>query len=172
MKLTDIQEKYINMNLPTGTYVGVRFDDDSKSRINDLMTQLKLEKPIPLDKLHSTVVYSDKKRLDGFKSQGDLGYGKKPFTAIPKNFTLFPNSEGDTNCLVIELESDFLKDRNSNIVNKYGVEQKFPDYRPHITLSYDYNGDLPDDELLKSLGEITLDHEYDEPLDDEFVNKL
>ena len=161
-------EIYYNKDMPTGTYVGVRFDADTKKRIMDLISQLKLKNPIPEDKLHSTIVYSDKKNLEGFTSKNPAGYSAKP-----KGFSLFDNSENSkSKCLVMELDSEDLHSRHSDIVGKYDVEEKFPEYKPHITLSYDYDGEVPDQSLLDKLGIISIESEYDQPIDHDFTKSL
>lgn len=165
MKLMEI---YYNSDMPAGTYVGVRFDADTKKRIMQMMAQLKLKNPIPEEKLHSTLVYSDKKSLEGFTSKNPAGYKAKP-----KGFNLFDNSQkSGSKCLVMELDCDDLHSRHSDIVGQYGVEEKFPEYKPHVTLSYDYDGEVPDESLLDQLGEIGIESEYDEPINDNFAKSL
>lgn len=165
MKLMEI---YVNNEMPAGTYVGIRFDDETKNKILNMMQELGLKSPISADKLHSTLVYSDKKNLDGFKSTAGVKASAKP-----KKFSMFDNSQNpNTKCLVVELDSDYLHSRHSDIVSKYGVEEKFTEYKPHITLSYDYDGDLPDDNLLNSLGMLNISDEYDQPIDNNFAKSL
>jgi 2'-5' RNA ligase len=165
MKLHEI---YFNKDMPVGTYVGVRFDDETKQKIQSLMDEIKLNSRVPLDKLHSTVLYSDGKTLSDFKSSGDIQQSAKP-----KQFSLFKNSENpETNCLVVELESDYLNDRFNSLTKEYEITPKFPDYKPHITLSYDYQGDLPDNSLLDKLGIVNISSEYDEPINRDFAKNL
>jgi 2'-5' RNA ligase len=169
MKLNEITQP---ANPPKGTFVGVKLDAESKQKILDLIGKLKLEEPIPEDKLHSTLVYSDKKSLDGFKS--NTSFGESGFPKVkPVNFNVFPNSQNPgTGCLVMELDSDYLHTRHDEIVSKYDVQEKFPTYRPHITLSYNYAGEPPDSKYLQDLGELNIESEYDEPINDNFAKSL
>lgn len=61
--------------------------------------------------------------------------------AKAKNFALFGEQK---NILVLEIESEGL----NNIRDMYGREHKmtdqFPEYRPHVTVCYDWKGDIPD----------------------------
>jgi len=169
MKLFEITQP---QNAPKGTFVGVKLDAESKQRVLDLITKLKLQEPIPEDKLHSTLVYSDKKTLDGFKSNSSFGENDYP-KVKPVNFNVFPNSQNPgSGCLVMELDSDYLHSRHDEIVSKYDVQEKFPTYRPHITLSYNYSGEPPDGKYLQDLGELTIESEYDEPINDEWAKSL
>jgi 2'-5' RNA ligase len=166
MKLAEI---YYNSEMPTGTYIGVRFDDDTKKRITNLIKKLKLKNPVPEDSLHSTLIYSDKKVLNGFSPKSKIQY-----KAIPKAFSLFNNSENyGKKCLVIELDCEDLQSRHSDLVNQYDVEETFPDYRPHITLTYDYDEqDVPDASLLDQLGIINIESEYSGPLKKDYIKSL
>lgn len=169
MKLNEITQP---INPPKGTFVGVKLDAASKQKILAMMAKLKLQEPIPEDKLHSTLVYSDKKSLDGFASNSSFGEDNYP-KVKPVNFNVFPNSQNPgTGCLVMELDSDYLHSRHDEIVSKYDVQEKFPTYRPHITLSYNYAGEPPDGKHLQDLGELNIESEYDEPINDNFAKSL
>lgn len=64
----------------------------------------------------------------------------------PVTFSLF----GDTHSvLVIELVSDELQKIREKIGNHYGLVDTRPFYRPHITVSYLWEGKLPPDRLLE-----------------------
>lgn len=60
---------------------------------------------------------------------------------VPKGFALFGE---DKNILVLEIESPDLSTIRTTIGDTYKLQDAWPDYRPHITLSYSYSGDLPD----------------------------
>lgn len=59
----------------------------------------------------------------------------------PLHYSLFGENK---NILVLEIESPKLKAINKAYGDKYNMESSFPDYKPHITLSYSFNGDIPD----------------------------
>jgi 2'-5' RNA ligase len=60
---------------------------------------------------------------------------------VPKGFALFGPGE---NILVLEIESEQLNSIRDTIGAQYALEDEWPDYRPHITLSYRYlDSDLP-----------------------------
>ena len=63
----------------------------------------------------------------------------------PKGFALFGP---DKNVLVLEIESDKLNEIRETIGDEYGMQDEYPEFRPHITLSYLYtDSDLPQIEL-------------------------
>lgn len=57
----------------------------------------------------------------------------------PIKFSLFGD---DDNVLVLEIESPKLR-KIRNYFEEYGMQDTYPDYKPHITLSYKYNGAVP-----------------------------
>lgn len=61
-------------------------------------------------------------------------------TAAPTGFALFGENK---NILVMEIESKGLQSIRDHYGSEYGMEDEWPDYRPHITLCYNYTGDLP-----------------------------
>ena len=70
---------------------------------------------------------------------------------VPKGFSLFGPQE---NNLVMDIESEQLNSIRDTLGAQYALEDEWPTYRPHITLSYRYTGsnlpqiDLPDSEFI------------------------
>lgn len=87
---------------------------------------------------HSTVVFSSSEHIID-NSEMDVHV-----MVYPKNFALFGEKQ---NILVLEIESPALLSLREYFVNEYDMQDEFPDYRPHISLSYNYEGELPDVEL-------------------------
>lgn len=69
----------------------------------------------------------------------------------PKGFALFGDQQ---NILVLEIDSEQIRSIRSTIGEQYGLEDEWPDFRPHITLSYLYTDndlpqvDLPDGDMI------------------------
>lgn len=139
----------------SGTYVGVRFSEDTVKALAEL--QEKCQVPNPLDKteFHTTVVYS-RTEIEWWPEH-DLSDCK----VTPKGWEVFKQRDGK-NCLVLLLDSDYLHSRFALAMDR-GATYDFPDYQPHITLSYDI-GDFSVDNLPVPDIEIEIDHEYDQPL--------
>lgn len=60
---------------------------------------------------------------------------------MPMGFALFGEEE---NILVLEIQSERLQSLRDMFGENYDLEDEWPDYRPHISLSYRYQGELPD----------------------------
>ena len=141
------------------TYLGVKFSDDSLSRLASLLEGVPNRNP--LDKLHITVTYS--RAPISIESLGDIG----EIPVKPLNYRFF-NTRTGMQCLVLEVESEWLTTRHLETINDYGASYDFPEYKPHVTLSYDCGYDfdiskLPD---VSTLGELSIVHEYYEDLRD------
>lgn len=110
-------------------YVGVRFDGDSVEALTKLNQGVE-NKTSPAE-FHVTVAYSRKPI-----SLSALGNLEPPVSVKAKHYSIFHTQTGE-NCLVLEVESPDLTARHREIIDSYGASYDFPDYKPHITLSYD-----------------------------------
>jgi hypothetical protein len=66
--------------------------------------------------------------------------------ARAKNFALFGEKE---NILVLELDSEDLHALRELYGFAHDMEDMYPDYRPHITVCYNWTGGIPDVEIPK-----------------------
>jgi len=145
-----------------GTYVGVRFSEQTKEDIADFMSAMNIPNPIDVDKLHTTLIYS-RKQLPNFVPRGRLD------SIIEGKFTAFDTwlTNDGARALVMEYTSPELTGRNKEITMAHGATSDYPEYKVHLTLSYDI-GDL--DIILPDYdGVIEINEEYDEPLDLEWI---
>jgi hypothetical protein len=62
-------------------------------------------------------------------------------SATPVGFALFGEEE---NVLVMKIDSDDLVQLRNEYGEQYGMQDTWPDYQPHITVCYNWSGDLPD----------------------------
>lgn len=146
-----------------GTYVGVKYNDDSSYRLIDYAKRNKIPNHLndPED-VHSTLVYSDK-YLDGFKPKGDL---KDMIPVYPDSLAVWPSSTGTKNALVLKLKSDDIVSRHNKLHDQYGITWPHADFNPHVTLSYNV-GDLDSSKLedVRNIGPLMVNREYSEDLD-------
>lgn len=145
---------------PNGTYVSALVDDETKKKLDNWVTANKIENAADPDQYHSTLIYSRK----GIPDVKDYNI-KLPITGEISEFKLFPTKTGPK-CLVAIVDAKALDETHKNIRKIYGATHDFPDYHAHITLSYDYSGDIP--------GEVpSIPIKYDKieikPLDPDFV---
>jgi|SRR6056297_2426849 len=65
-------------------------------------------------------------------------------TAQAKGFALLGP---DKNILVLEIESDDIQEIRDFYGKLHDMQDEWPDYRPHITVCYRWEGDIPDVDL-------------------------
>lgn len=142
-----------------GLYVAAKFSELTLDALEELQRNLKCPNPVPREKLHSTICYS-RVKIPYTVSSGSFE------VASSGHLELWPN--GDSNVLVLILNSDYLRCRHM-YARALGATHDFPDYTPHITLSYNvgpirYTGDVQIP--------IVLDREYKEPLKLDWADDL
>lgn len=129
--------EYYYQTLKHGTYIAAIPSEESIKSIVALQKRLRLKNPVPAEDLHATIVYSK-------RGNADIRPNMTYKTGIPLGFELFGD---DKNYLVLELESDDLSQRHEQCM-VYGLSSTYDEYRPHITLSTNYQDEDIDDELL------------------------
>jgi len=153
-----------------GTYAGVRFDKETKDVILSFIKKHKIPNPVPVEKLHSTILYS-RKHLPKYKPKGEL---KNPLEGTPLELVVWktsPKNEGDpqANCLVLKYSCKELEKRHKYLMDKHDAEYDYDEYIPHVTLSYDIGEmdikKLQKLDLDKEIPTINAVHEYMEELD-------
>ncbi len=163
MKLHELKEALKKK----GTYAGVRFCDNTKDAIQAYMDENNIPNMLDKEKLHSTLLYS-RKHCPDYTPAGNVS-----MVGVPKEFDVWntqaPEGSGkDTSrALVLKYECPELEQRHMSLRKEHGATHDFPDYTPHITLSYDI-GDTDVDQLpdiSKFLSQINIVKEYGEDLD-------
>lgn len=147
MKLSQFFEKQ-------GTYVGIRLDDESKKVLVELQNVLRLENPLDPDKFHVTVLFSRK--------HIDVPVVDTTFSASVIRVECWKTGDGKS-AVVAKLDCKGLVSRHEDLISIGGTHD-YPDYSPHVTLSYD-------DKVSPMFvsGELKLVDEYIEPLDLEWI---
>lgn len=162
MKLTEFKER-----APRGTYYGARPTKDTCEAILDFMSDHKIPNPITEDLIHCTVCYS--RVWCGEQALGPLdphwagkfnGYNVWPTAPDP--------DQDPTSVLTIGFHCPEMHDRHHHL-RRNGATHDFPDFQPHLTLSYDVGKDYEKGELAPYGGPILFHHEYSEPLNTKFV---
>lgn len=141
-----------------GTYAAACPDQNSANRLVDFMTKHQIQNPEPADKLHCTILYS-RKHLPNY-----VPMPKLTFVAIPTSLEIWP--ESGKNILVLKFDSPGLQARHKELMNTHQATWDYPDYKTHITLSYDA-GDIDIKTLDYSMiaKPIIFTNEYQEDLD-------
>jgi len=151
------------MEKSAGSYVGVRLSNKTKEGLEAFAHKAAVPNALDSKDYHTTVMYSRIPFHDKFKPLGRLSV---PIVGLGKNLALWPTQDGG-NCLVYIYDCPDLSARHEWIMNMYDATYDFPEYIPHITLSYDV-GDLKLDELPNIhnwVPEIEIVEEYVKPID-------
>jgi len=152
MRLKDITET----KEEKGTYAGLRFNDDDNDAIIELTKKLNIPNPINREDIHLTLLYS-RKFLPDYKPAEKIDEW-----AYPTKFHVFDTFD-KKRALVIKIDSPYAQKRHKELMKKHGATYDYPEYLPHITLSYD----LGDMEIPKWEGipkEFHINYEYSEDL--------
>lgn len=144
-----------------GTYAGGNFSKD----VQDGLEKFSNDNNIPNinTEYHTTILYS-RKHLPDYKAAGKVKYD----TPL-HSFEVFG---GDTNVLVLKLDSPDLQERHNELMKEHKATYDFPEYIPHITLSYDI-GDFDINTLdIEDLDDIDFRviEEYQEDLNLDWKN--
>ena len=146
-----------------GTYAGVHFSEATQTALKDYISDNEIPKPVPGNKLHTTVLYS-RKHLPDYKPQGDI---EPPYVGTPDGFEVWktqPDDDGNTsNCLILKFKCPKLVDRHNALMKEHDATFDFDEYKTHVTLSYDI-GDTDIKKLPPFEGKLELANEYAETL--------
>ena len=154
--------KYRKDSHPDGTYIAAQLTKKSQKDLDYFVTEAQIPNAADPKQYHSTVIYSRKGVPDAKNYKFKL-----PFKAKIKEWKKFDTQFGKSGkCLVAIMDSPELEKAHKEIRETYGAQHGYPDYHPHVTVSYDYDGPLP-----KVIPNIELEYGsiQIEPLDPEFV---
>lgn len=155
------------MKLETkGTYVGVRYSPKTVNEIKKFIIENNIINPVSFDSIHTTILYS-RRYLPSFEPRGKL---LKPINAFFKGFEIWKSQDSTKNFLVMLLDCPELEKLHYTYMKKYNATFDFPNYIPHLTLSYDTN--IFDVKCLPKFdGPLKIVEEYSENLDLEWTDK-
>lgn len=125
------------------------------------MKENNIKNPIQRDKMHTTIIFS-RKRVDDIEPLGKM---KTPWIGKPEKFEIFQTRDEGKNALVLRYKCKEQENRHKKLMKDHKAEYDWPEYKMHLTLSYDC-GDLDLNKLsdVSSIGNIEIDNEYKEDL--------
>lgn len=118
-----------------GTYAGVRFSEHTVDNLIQLQGKLDVPNPIPYNKFHTTLLYS-RKYLPEYKAFGKYTEPMQSNSSV-FHLEIWKSSESGRACLVLLYGCKDLSMRHDDLMRQHEATFDFPDYRPHVTLSYD-----------------------------------
>lgn len=158
MKLNEITQS------GKGTYSAIKFDESTLSKIQKYIKDNDIPNGLKSSKIHTTILYS-RKYCPDYVPMGKID---PPWKGIPTKFDVWmTRDEVPKRCLVVEYDCDELHARHKELMAEHKATYDFPQYKSHITLSYDI-GDMKIDKLppfIDSVPELIIVKEYGEDLD-------
>jgi hypothetical protein len=140
-----------------GLYVAVKFQQETIDNIVEFQLKNNIPNPVPPEDLHSTIVYS---RVNiEWTPVSNINLRVNTDTSVLETW----DTRSGSSCLVWHYYSPFQHQRFKEAMS-HGATYDFPEYKCHITLSYDC-GDITADSINKPDFPILLDREYLEVLD-------
>ena len=163
-------EKDSELGIQAGKYVGVHFTPETIEAVKKIIDKEGIPNPIDPNDIHSTIAHS-KTDIPDYKADGTL---EEPEEARINDFRIFKTKEGGR-CLVATVDSDYLKNRHQKSL-AHGVTYDFPEYIPHVTVSYNVGDDWPEENLEKLTNKyggtkLKISDEYAQDLDPDWVEK-
>lgn len=135
-------------------YVAMKLHPDSADMLQGIIDKHKIPNPLHKDDLHTTLMYSENKNIDGYKND-DCKCCSAKISGI--------DSFDGGNALVLKLDSPELQARHKELADA-GAQHSFNEYTPHITLSYDAT-DYDRAGMQYLMGtEVKFSGEYGEPI--------
>lgn len=164
MKLIDI---LLEKQEP-GTYAAVKFDHETTLSLSEYIKDNNIPNGVPESKMHCTVLYS-RKHCPKYKPQGKID---PPWNGTPDKLEVWESrgklrDEDPKRCLVLKFKCEKLNQRHNTLMKEHNATYDFPEYKTHVTLSYDI-GDLDETKLpsiTEWLGDLVIVEEYGENLD-------
>lgn len=129
-----MSEVLLAEKLVYGTYGQVMFTDATRKKLHEFAKKHDIPNPLEPDEFHTTVIYS----REPVKFYKPHNFRSCPITVDRKTFAW--DMFGDTkNTLVLKFESYFLNWRHY-AARALGATYDFPEYIPHVSLSYGAEG--------------------------------
>lgn len=127
-------------------------------------------KPMPADELHVTVMYS-KRPVNWLRMGGFWGWnGDNADHIVPKGGPRIVDRIGSEGAVALHFFSGHLEQRNREMRNA-GASWDFPDYIPHVTLTYDA-GDIDLKAVQPYTGELRFGPEVFEPIEEVWAERI
>lgn len=127
-------KEYVDDSHKDGTYVEYKLSEKSAENLKKFCEGLGINNILDPSTFHSTLVYSKTPcpKLAGYDFP-------TPIFGVGTHWSLFTTQKGGK-CLVLEVDTaNTLEILHDICVKTYGASHGFPEYKAHITISYDYD---------------------------------
>lgn len=152
--------KQFNESIKPGTYSGIKLSESHAQDLFLLMTSSGVPGALTTKDYHVTLLYS-RKYLPHYVADSELRH-----IATPLCLDVWTDRE-NKKVLVLKLNAPSLCARHEELMNKHQATYDYPDYTPHVTMSYDIGDfDINQIDISKIPQLIMLCNEYKEDLND------
>jgi hypothetical protein len=129
-QLMQNRETCLQEETQKGTYAAVKFSQDDEDKIVEVLNKLSIQNPINKNDIHCTLLYSRKflPNYEPIESPDEWAY--------PKELIVWDTFD-KKRALVLKLDCEYLVKRHRKLMDEHKATWDFPEYHPHITLSYD-----------------------------------
>ena len=145
-----------------GVYVAVKYNQSACDDLLEFIKEYKIPSSLKAEDFHTTLIYS--RKWDDITDLND-DMEDSEIVAYPKELHVFETFD-KKRALVILLECPYLEERHKYLMKKYDLTYDYPEYLPHITVSYDI-GDMEIPKDVKFPKFFRLQSEYQEDLNTE-----
>jgi hypothetical protein len=151
----------IEDKLTKGTYVGLKFSNETVDSIIKVAKSLNIPNVVTTNDIHCTLMYS-RNYLEGYEAPREVSY-----ETLIANFETFGQNK---EILVIKLISQDLSNRHKFLMKEFNGTYDYDKYIPHVTLSYNIGDfDINSIDINDFNGiDFTVIKEYSEDLDKKY----
>lgn len=141
--VAEMLQHLLEFKAPSGVYVAVRPDQDTRERIHKFFKDADIPGLIDPSEYHVTLMYAPTQDLDKYDIPEDVSADTGPGSAKFGGYALYGDNK---DCLVMKMKSDMLHHMHKRLTDM-GLKHTY-EYSPHLTLSYK-GGDVDIDKLPK-----------------------
>lgn len=145
-----------------GVYVAVKYNQSTCDDLLEFIKEYKIPSSLKAEDFHTTLIYS--RKWDDIDDLND-DMGDSEIVAYPKELHVFETFD-NKRALVILLDCPYLDERHKYLMQRYSLTYDYPEYIPHITVSYDI-GDTEIPKDVKFPKFFRIQSEYQEDLNTE-----
>jgi 2'-5' RNA ligase len=144
--VAEMLQQLLEFKAPSGVYVCLRPDKATRDHIHQFFKDAEIPGLIVPSEYHVTLMYAPSQDLDKYKDDipEDVSADTGPGSAKFGGYALYGENK---DCLVMKLDSDMLQ-RMHKRLRDLGLVPTYPEYSPHLTLSYQ-GSDVDIDKLAK-----------------------
>lgn len=135
----------------TGVYIALLVNEKTNNLMQEFCSQLNinLEKSNPIfidgplaNRLHSSLILSNCGNYKSVNIQHHIN-NSSPLSAKAISWHLMRSQISGKQVLTLKLYSERLLELHEVVKEEHGLKHNFSDYIPHLSLHYDFKGELP-----------------------------